>query len=88
MNQNLSEAAINWGRKEVNIGLFSWSNKTLYPDEEINHEENIEGQVDLLGFIGRPGNTSFHCIAGEKYGEFQTKTWANKVLIHLEASMK
>ena len=33
-----------------------------HPDEEVDHEENIECQVDLLGCVLRPGNAGLHCV--------------------------
>ena len=88
MNQNLSDAAMNWGRKEqiVNIGQFSWSNNA-YPDEKINHKEDIEAKVDLLCFILRPGNTSLNRVAVKKIRNikcfdtninFKNKNWTLK----------
>ena len=32
------------------------------PDEEVDHEEYIEGQVNLLGGVVGPGNTGLHCV--------------------------
>ena len=34
-----------------------------HPDEEVDHEENIECQVDLLGCVLRPGDAGLNCVA-------------------------
>ena len=33
-----------------------------HPDEEVDHEEYIEGQVNLLSGVLRPGNAGLHCV--------------------------
>ena len=37
-----------------------------YPDEKVNHEEYVEGQIDLLGAIRGPGFTALHTDAGKE----------------------
>ena len=39
-----------------------------YPDEEVYHEENVEGQINLLGRVSVPRNAFFHTLTrkGEK----------------------
>ena len=34
-------------------------------DEEVDHEEDVEAQVYLLGGVLQPGNTRLHIVAGE-----------------------
>ena len=99
MNQNLSEAAMNWDNAKIEI-VFSkkvvfsdacsssiytaqWVSPAQYltsvaltmrlasmfryelahPDEEVDHEENVESEIDLLGQIFAPGNAFFHAFA-------------------------
>ena len=33
---------------------------SAYPNEEINHEENIESEIDLLGCVFSPRDTFFY----------------------------
>ena len=59
MNQNLSEAAMNWEAMQINIQLPIFQ---AHPDEEVDHEEDVEGKVDLLGRVFNPGGACFHSI--------------------------
>ena len=34
-----------------------------YPYEKVDHEENVESEIDLLGQIFAPGNAFFHAFA-------------------------
>ena len=33
-----------------------------HPDEEVDHEEDVEGEVYLLRGVGCPGHTGLHCV--------------------------
>ena len=33
-----------------------------HPNEEVDHEENVETQVDLLGRVLQPRNTRLHIV--------------------------
>ena len=71
MNQNLSDAAMNLGEKgKLSISGNFLDQITLYPDEEINHKEDIEAKVYLLCFIRRPRNTSLNRVAVKKINNF------------------
>ena len=98
MNQNLSEAAMNWDNAKIEI-VFSkkvvfsdacsssiytaqWVSPAQYltsvaltmrlasmfryelahPDEEVDHEENVESEVNLLGCVLNPGSACLHTI--------------------------
>jgi len=41
-----------------------------YPNEEVNHEEDIEGQINLLSCTFRPWCTGFHALAHERKKTF------------------
>ena len=34
-----------------------------YPYEKVDHEENVESEIDLLGYIFAPRNAFFHAFA-------------------------
>ena len=53
MNQNLSEAAMNWGAMQINIQFPIFQ---AHPDEEVDHEEDVECEVNLLGGVFLPWN--------------------------------
>ena len=63
MNQNLSEAAINWRKTNFKFCFFyiKQKNKT-HPNEEVDHEENIESKVDLLRSVLKPRNTRLDIV--------------------------
>ena len=60
MNQNLSEAAMNWNKFYFEIQI--WRKKSAHPNEEVDHEENVETKVDLLGCVLQPRNTRLHIV--------------------------
>ena len=68
MNQNLSEAAMNWGSQiqnmnwQCNGSKCKKENAKTHPDEEVDHEEDVEGEVDLLGGVLHPRGACFHTI--------------------------
>ena len=33
-----------------------------HPDEEVDHEEDVEGEVYLLRGVGCPGHTGLHSV--------------------------
>ena len=35
-----------------------------YPDKEVDHEEDVEGEVDLLGGVLCPGDAGLNRVAG------------------------
>ena len=35
-----------------------------HPDEEVDHEEDVEGEVYLLRGVGGPGHAGLHCVTG------------------------
>ena len=37
-----------------------------HPDEEVDHEENVESEVNLLGRVLNPGSACLHTIPGNK----------------------
>ena len=45
----------------IDAALLQNKRKT-YPDEEINHKENIESQINLLSCILRPGDALLHSL--------------------------
>ena len=51
---------ISFSRFEV---VFSEDKNVSHPDEEVDHEENIECQVDLLSGVLRPGDAGLNCVA-------------------------
>ena len=59
MNQNLSEAAMNWEAMQINIQLPIFQ---AHPDEEVDHEEDVECQVYLLGCVLQPRYTGLHAV--------------------------
>ena len=38
--------------------------KQAHPNEEVDHEENIETKVNLLGCVLQPRNTRLHIVTG------------------------
>ena len=60
MNQNLSEAAMNWEAMQINIQLPILQ---AHPDEEVDHEEDVEGKVNLLGRVFHPWSAGFHAVS-------------------------
>ena len=62
MNQNLSEAAMNWGAMQINIQFPIFQ---AHPDEEVDHEEDVEGKVYLLCGVLCPRHTRLHRVAAE-----------------------
>ena len=34
----------------------------LDPDKKVDHEKDVEGQINLLSFVVCPGHTSLHCV--------------------------
>ena len=46
---------------------------SLYPDEKIHHEEDIEGEIYLLGGVMSPGYAGLHSIAANNLFDFQLK---------------
>ena len=62
MNQNLSEAAMNWN--ELISSLISSYQQYVSTDpyEEVNHEENVESQVNLLSCVLQPRNAGLHIV--------------------------
>lgn len=48
------------------VGLISkyLYKNTTYPDEEIDHESDVEGEVDLLGGVLVVGDTVLHPLGG------------------------
>lgn len=60
MNQNLSEAAINWKI------MWCWDilERFRYPDEKIDHEEDVECQINLLGRILCPRYALLNTFTG------------------------
>ena len=43
-----------------------------HPDEEVNHEEDVEGKVYLLRGVGRPGHAGLHSVTEKEAYEFET----------------
>ena len=39
-------------------------NLKAHPDEEVDHEENVESEVDLLCGVFNPRSAGFHTIPG------------------------
>ena len=64
MNQNLSEAAMNW--EKIDFYQTFWFHETMlvaaHPDEEVDHEEDVETKVDLLSCVLKPRNTCLHIV--------------------------
>ena len=71
MNQNLSEAAMNWEAMQINIQLPILQ---AHPDEEVDHEEDVEGKVNLLGRVFHPWSASFHAVSGTKVIKQKSKS--------------
>ena len=66
MNQNLSEAAINWGNGFINVNkqrILAWA---TYSDEKVDHEEDVECQIYLLRGVLRPGHAGLHSVTEER----------------------
>ena len=63
MNQNLSEAAMNWEAMQINIQFPIFQ---AHPDEEVDHEEDVEGEVDLLSGVLCPGKTSLDRVTNRR----------------------
>ena len=63
MNQNLSEAAMNQEAMQINIQFPIFQ---AHPDEEVDHEEDVEGKVNLLGRVFHPWGTRFHAVSETK----------------------
>ena len=40
----------------------SMKRRDAHPNEEVDHEENVESQVDLLGRVLEPRNTRLHIV--------------------------
>ena len=59
MNQNLSEAAMNWEAMQINIQVPIFQ---AHPDEEVDHEEDVECEIELLSCILGPGYTGLHSV--------------------------
>ena len=59
MNQNLSLAAMNWNKTEYFTAIDTVE---THSDEEVDHEEDIECEVNLLCCILSPGDTSLHGV--------------------------
>ena len=38
------------------------------PDEEVDHEEDVEGQINLLGSVLNPGYAGFNTVAKSNNG--------------------
>ena len=51
MNQNLSLAAMNWNKTEYFTAIDTVE---THSDEEVDHEEDIECEVNLLGGVFLP----------------------------------
>ena len=72
MNQNLSEAAMNWvlqiwdGAFVNNYFQYISLKLKAHPDEEVDHEEDVEGKVNLLGGVLNPGSACLHTIPANK----------------------
>ena len=67
MNQNLSEAAMNW--EKIDFYQTFWFHETTlvaaHPDEEVDHEEDVETKVDLLSCVLKPRNTGLHIVTAD-----------------------
>ena len=65
INQNLSDAAMNW---KINNKLTTWFQDPLraYSDEEVDHEKDVEGEIDLLGGVLHPGCACLHSKAANE----------------------
>ena len=50
------------------------------PDEEVDHEEDVEAEVDLLGGVLQPRNTRLHIVTA--IGRMVTSPWNIGVLGH------
>ena len=95
MNQNLSLAARNWNAIYV---LFCGTSRDnglqtdAHPYEKVDHEENVESEIDLLGQVFAPRNAFFHALAAldervvNIWGHIDA--WRTPTPTHLEASMK
>ena len=46
-----------------------------HPDEEVDHEENVESEVNLLGRVLNPGSACLHTIPGNKDLIKSDKKW-------------
>ena len=49
-----------------------------HPYKKVDHEENVESEIDLLGQVFAPGNALFHAFAVNRRGNFK------KILVALE----
>ena len=59
MNQNLSEAAMNWMTKNINISKDIPIN---YSDKEVDHKEYVEGKIYLLSPVVNPWNARLNAV--------------------------
>ena len=66
MNQNLSEAAMNWEKVDFNQKFWFHETKLVaHPNEEVDHEEDVETKVDLLSCVLKPRNTGLHIVTAD-----------------------
>ena len=54
-----SNMTMNW---QCNGSECKKENVKTHPDEEVDHEEDVEGEVDLLGGVLHPRGACFHTI--------------------------
>ena len=50
---------MNW---QCNGSKCKKENAKTHPDEEVDHEEDVEAEVDLLGGVLQPRNTRLHIV--------------------------
>ena len=68
INQNLSEAAMNWKVNKNKWTLVWRLCLKTHPNEKVDHEKNVEGEIDLLGGVLCPSCASLHSKAENKVG--------------------
>ncbi len=61
MNQNLSEAAMNY-KMESKTHIYSHTHTVTHSNEEVNHEEDVEGEVNLLGGVLHPRDAGLYTV--------------------------
>ena len=54
---------MNWEAMQINIQLPIFQ---AHPDEEVDHEKDVEGEVDLLGRVFHPWSARFHAVSETK----------------------
>ena len=60
------EPELVWGCDEPDKVVEHEEYIEVEPDEEVDHKEYVESEVNLLGGVLHPGNTSLHAVAGKK----------------------